>query len=179
MLDAIISSPAWQNVGAGLAWVVTICLLIAGFVGCFLPVLPGHLIILIGIAAHRLMLGPVRSGLEWWTFLVVILFMAVSQTLEIASGAAGSKWFGGTKWGAAGALIGSIVGLFFMPFGLLLGPLIGAVAFELLFAKKNPRYAAGSGIGSVVGTLAGMGLKILIGAMMIGWFFLDVFLIGN
>jgi hypothetical protein len=30
----------------------------------------------------------------------------------------------------------------------------------------------------VVGTLAGMGIKLAIGAGMIVWFFLDVFLVG-
>jgi hypothetical protein len=33
-------------------------------------------------------------------------------------------------------------------------------------------------VGSVVGTLAGMGIKLAIGAVMILWFFLDVFVIG-
>ncbi|MBK1881112.1 DUF456 domain-containing protein [Luteolibacter pohnpeiensis] len=177
MWHSILSSAAWHNVGIGLAWVVTSCLLIAGLIGCFLPILPGHLIILIAAVAHRLMLGADRSGLEWWSFLVIILFMVISQTFEIASGAAGSKWFGGTKWGAIGAFVGSIVGLFFMPFGLLLGPLIGAFACELLFSKKSIRYATNSGIGSVVGTIAGMGMKIAIGIIMILWFFLDVFLV--
>ena len=94
-------------------------------------------------------------------------------------GAAGSKWFGGTRWGALGALAGSIVGMFFLPFGLLLGPLIGAFVCEIAFARKQTHHAAISGMGSVVGTVAGMGFKIVIGAAMIVWFFLDVFLIGK
>lgn len=146
-------------------------------VGCVLPVLPGHLIILIAAIAHRLMLGA-DSGLRWWSFVVLVLLLAISQAFEILSGAAGAKWFGGTRWGAAGALVGSIAGLFFLPFGLLLGPLIGAFAGEIAFAKKQTRHAAISGVGSVVGTLAGMGFNIVIGILMIGWFLLDVFLIG-
>lgn len=173
---AILSTSAWQNVGTGAAWVVTVCLLLAGVVGCVLPVLPGHLIILIAAIAHRLMLGA-DSGLRWWSFVVLVLLMAMSQTFEMLSGAAGSKWFGGTRWGAVGALIGTIVGLFFLPFGLLLGPLIGAFVGEIAFARKHPREAAASGVGSVVGTLAGMGFKMVVGALMIVWFFLDVFVI--
>jgi hypothetical protein len=75
-------------------------------------------------------------------------------------------------------LAGGIAGMFFMPFGLLLGPLLGAVAGELVLAKQQPRPAVVSGVGSVVGTLAGMGIKLALGAAMIVWFFLDVFLIG-
>ena len=178
MWDSIVSSDIWGHVGIGVAWVVTVCLLIAGIVGCLLPVLPGHLILLIAAIAHRLMLGREGSGLEWWSFLILGALMAVSQTMEMVSGAAGAKWFGGSRWGALGALLGSIAGMFFMPFGLLLGPLAGAFAFEMAFAKQESRPAAVSGVGSVVGVLAGMGIKIAIGALMILWFFLDVFLIG-
>ncbi len=178
MWEAIQSSEVMQGAGTGAAWFVTICLLLAGAIGCVLPVLPGHLIILIAAVAHRLMLGE-ESGLHWWSFAVLVLLMAISQTFEILSGAAGSRWFGGTRWGAAGALVGSLIGLFFLPFGLLLGPLIGAFVFEFAFARQQTRHAAISGVGSVVGTLAGMGFKVAIGLLMIAWFLVDVFLIGK
>ena len=165
-----------SGVGTGVAWAVTISLLLAGAVGCVLPVLPGHLIIFIAAVAHRLMLGD-EAGLQWWSFVILVILMTVSQTFEMISGAAGTKWFGGTRWGAAGALIGTIAGLFFLPFGLLLGPLVGAFVAEVAFAKKETRPAAISGVGSVVGTLAGMGFKIVVGILMIGWFLLDVFVI--
>ena len=168
----------WQGAGTGVAWLVTGCLLVAGAVGCVLPVLPGHLILLIAAVSHRLMLGE-DSGLHWWSFVVLVALMAISQTFEILSGAAGSKWFGGTRWGAVGALLGTIIGLFFLPFGLLLGPLLGAFALEIIVARKQTKSAALSGVGSVVGTLAGMGVKAVVGLTMIGWFFLDVFLIGK
>ncbi len=178
MWEAIQASAIWGGVGVGAAWFVTVCLLVAGTVGCVLSVLPGHLILIIAAVAHRLMLGAEGSGLEWWSFLVFVALAAVSQTFEILSGAAGTRWFGGTRWGALGALVGSIVGLFFMPFGLLVGPLVGAFACEVGFARKHPKPAVISGVGSLVGTLAGMGVKIAIGAVMIGWFLMDVFLIG-
>lgn len=178
MWESIVSSPVWGSAGIGVAWLVTVSLLIAGVIGCLVPILPGHLIILIAAVAHRLMLGADGSGLYWWSFLILGGLMAISQTLEMVSGAAGAKWFGGTRWGALGALIGGIVGMFFMPFGLVVGPLAGAILCELGFARQETREAMVSGLGSVVGTLAGMGIKIAIGAVMIVWFFLDVFLIG-
>ena len=165
-----------QNLGTGGVWIITICLLVAGAVGCVIPILPGHLILLIAVIAYRLLLGP-AAGIAWWSFAVLVLLMAISQTFEILSGAAGSKWFGGTRWGAIGAIIGSVVGMFFFPLGLLLGPLLGAFAFEMTFAKKTARPAVVSGVGSVVGTLTGMVVKIAVGILMIGWFLLDVFVL--
>ena len=43
------------------------------------------------------------------------------------------------------------------------------------FAKKDNRESVNSGVGSLVGVVAGMVFKIVIGLMMIGWFFVDVF----
>lgn len=122
------------------------------------------------------MVGP-SAGIAWWSFGILIILLAVSQIFEIISGSLGSKWFGGSRWGAVGALVGGLVGLFFLPFGLLVGPLAGAFGFEYLFAKKKTRESAISGVGSVVGTLAGMGFKVFIGVVMVAWFLADVLLI--
>jgi uncharacterized protein len=178
MWHVMAAGEIWQGVGTGAAWLVTGSLLLAGAVGCVVPMLPGHLILLIAAVGHRVMLGD-SSGLRWWSFVVLILLMAISQTLEMVSGAAGSKCFGGTRWGALGALLGTFVGFFFLPFGLLLGPLIGAFAFEIALAQKDTKPAVMSGVGSVVGILAGLGFKAVVGLLMIAWFLLDVFWLGK
>jgi uncharacterized protein YqgC (DUF456 family) len=177
MWEAIHSWAGWGGVGTGLAWVVTGSLLLAGLVGCFFPVLPGHLILLMAAVAHRVMLGREGSGIAWWSFLVLILLLAISQAFEFFSGAAGARWFGGTRWGAAGAFVGGIVGMFFLPFGLLIGPLAGALVGEILFAEQEFKPAAVSGVGSVVGTLAALVVKVVIGVLMVAWFFIDVWFI--
>ncbi|MEM9237828.1 MAG: DUF456 domain-containing protein [Verrucomicrobiota bacterium] len=166
----------WDEVGAGGVWLMTICLFVIGLVGCVVPVIPGHLVILIGAVAHRLLLGP-ESGVAWYTFVVIGVLLAASQIFEFVSGAAGAKWFGGSKWGSGGAIVGGLVGIFFMPFGLILGPLLGAYAFEAWFAKQEQKPAMISGVGSAVGTLAGIAVKSAVGAVMVIWFFIDVFLI--
>lgn len=177
--QSIVHWGGWHPVGTTLAWLVTSCLLIAGLVGCIIPILPGHLIILIAAIAHRLMLGRDGSGMEWWTFTILAVLMTLSQAIEFYAGAAGTKYFGGTKWGGWGALIGGLIGtFFFFPVGLLAGPLIGAFAFEKLFAKQELKIATSSGVGSMVGTVAGMGVKMAIGIVMILWFFVDCFWVG-
>ncbi|MGB0774273.1 MAG: DUF456 domain-containing protein [Akkermansiaceae bacterium] len=160
-------------VGTTVAWIITVCLVICGMIGTLVPFLPGHLILFFAAFAHWLMLRE-ESGVEWWTFVVLGLLLAISQVLEFMSGAMGTRWFGGSRWGAAGALIGGIVGMFFMPFGLILGPLIGAMICEFAFAKKEVRPATVSGVGSVLGTLAGLLIKIVVGVLMVIWFVVDV-----
>ena len=177
MWEAIIGWGGWDEMGVGAVWFVTGCLIVVGLAGCVIPVLPGHLIILIAAIGHRLMLGR-DSGVEWWTFVILGLLLAASQVFEWVSGAAGARWFGGTRWGSAGALIGGIAGIFFMPFGLIVGPLVGAIAFELAFAKKEVKPATVSGVGSVAGVAAGMIVKVVVGVMMTVWFLIDVWLVG-
>ncbi len=162
------------TLGTGVAWLVTGCLLVAGFLGTIIPFLPGHLIIFFAAVAHWLMLRE-ESGVEWWTFAVLVVLLIISQVFEFLSGAMGSRWFGGSRWGAGGALLGGIVGMFFLPFGLILGPLVGAMVFEFAFAKKEVRESTVSGVGSVLGTVAGLMVKIIVGVTMIVWFVADVF----
>ena len=171
MVDFLVESLPVMGVVA--AWVVTACLLVLGFVGTLVPFLPGHLILFFAALGHWLMLRG-ESGVEWWTFAVLAFLLILSQVFEFLSGAAGTRWFGGTRWGAAGALIGGIVGIFFIPLGLFLGPLIGSMFCEFVFAKKEVRSATVSGVGSVLGTVAGMVIKIIVGVLMIVWFLVDV-----
>jgi len=179
MLDWIaqFSTEALPMIGVGLAWTVTVSLLILGIIGTLVPFLPGHLILFFAALAHWLMLRD-DSGVEWWTFTVLGVLLTISQVLEFMSGAMGTRWFGGTRWGAAGALLGGVVGMFFIPFGLLLGPLIGAMLCEFLFAKKEVKPATVSGVGSVVGTLAGLMVKIIIGTLMTIWLIVDIIWVG-
>lgn len=156
------------------AWIVTILLFLTGLLGCVLPVLPGHLLILAGAISYRIMMGA-EASLEWWGFGVLLFLIVLSQVFDFLSGSLGAKMFGGSKWSAMGALLGGIAGLLFLPLGLLLGPLIGAFLFEKLFAQKEMKPSLAAGIGGLVGTLTGMVFKLFIGVLMITWFFLDVF----
>jgi len=160
------------------AWWLTGFLLLAGLLGTVLPILPGHILIVLGAGFHWWALGE-DSGVEWWTIVVLVLGLALSIYLEFLSGAVGAKVFGGSKWGGIGAVVGGMVGLFFMPFGLLLGPLFGAFVAEYFFEKKEIREATKSGVGSVLGTVTGLVAKVCLALVMAGYFLADVFFIGG
>ena len=78
-----------------------------------------------------------------------------------------------SRWGIAGVFIGGILGMFFVPFGLILGPLIGGISFELIFAKKQLHPAAKSAWGSLLGTGVGLVLRLIVALGMVATFFLD------
>ncbi|MGB4682142.1 MAG: DUF456 domain-containing protein, partial [Dethiobacteria bacterium] len=85
----------------------------------------------------------------------------------------GSRYFGASKAAALGALLGLVVGLFFFPIGLLVGPFAGAVLFELILTRQ-PENALRSGLGAVIGFWSGAAIKLILEIGMIVWFFIEV-----
>lgn len=146
-------------------WALTIFLMLAGLVGTVLPLVPGAVLILLGAVVNHFALGSVG----WGTLVILTILAILTQALDIVSGAAGAKWFGATRWGAIGGILGAVVGLFFGLPGLFVGPLLGAVVGELL-GGKGLLPAGKSGWGTFLGTTAGIIGKLAIAVAMIGWF---------
>jgi uncharacterized protein len=155
----------WSAVGV---WTLTLSLLVAGLVGSVMPFVPGPLLIFIGCALHT-WLRP-QSGFGWWSVAGEGLLMALAYVVDFFSGVMGSKWFGGSRWGMAGVILGGIVGLFFGPLGLIAGPLLGGFIFEMIFASKKLKHAAKSTVGTATGMAVGLVARLIISGMMIGWF---------
>lgn len=142
----------WSAAGsyglAALSWMMLLCSMALGLVGVVVPVIPGAIVMLGGAIVFNL-LTP--GWLNWWSVIALAVLVVLDRVADFAGTAAGTKWFGGTKWGIFGAIVGGVVGLFFGPLGLVLGPVAGAVLFELVWAKRNPKEAARSGVGAGVG----------------------------
>jgi uncharacterized protein len=151
-------------------WVVTIVLFAVGLIGTITPVLPGTTIILAAAVIHRIMLGPEKS-IGWRTIIVLVLLTLATYAIDILGGYFGAKYFGATKWGTFGAILGALVGLFFGILGLFVGPVIGAIAGEFIAGKRMVD-AGRAGWGSLLGNLGAMVGKLVIGLAMIAIFFL-------
>ena len=151
-------------------WSITILLFAVGMFGTVVPLLPGTTIIFAAVVLHRLMLGEAHS-VGWWTLGGLLVLTIISHVLDFVSGSLGAKKFGATRWGAIGALVGTIAGMFFFPWGLILGPLLGVLAGEL-YGGQGLLTAGKSTWGTLVGTTAGMIAQVMIGVVMITWFLL-------
>jgi len=153
-------------------WLITMVLFAAGLIGTVLPIVPGTTIILAAAVIHRLMLGSEKS-IGWPVIIVLILLTLASYGFDLLGSYFGAKYFGATRWGAFGAIIGALVGLFFGIIGLFVGPVIGAVAGELV-AGKRMIDAGRAGWGSLLGNLGAMIGKLVIGLVMITIFLISV-----
>ncbi len=165
----------WASAFRILIWTVVASLVIAGFAGTFLPILPGTTLILAGCAIHYFALGLESSGLSWIGLAIITVLYVISVIVDYLSGAIGAKWFGSTKWGIWGAIIGGIIGLFFSLPGIIIGPILGVFLFETLFAGKKLAEAGNSTVGTVVGGIAGMFLRVGLAMLMVGCYVWDAF----
>ena len=152
-------------------WTLTTVLMVIGLAGAVLPFVPGPMVIFVGALVHTL-LRP-QSGVSWWCIGILFVLMLVAYAFDFASGAVGAKWFGGSRWGMAGVIIGGLVGLFFGLIGLIIGPLVGGFAFEMLFAKMELKPAAKSTWGTVVGTGVGLAARLGVSIAMVAAFLID------
>ncbi|EDP98179.1 DUF456 domain-containing protein [Kordia algicida OT-1] len=151
--------------------VIGFFLMLLGIIGSFLPVLPGPITSWIGL----LLLYLTKAIPNDWTFLgitfVVALFVFI---LDYIIPALGTKRYGGSKYGIYGTTIGLIIGLLFLgPFGIIIGPFLGALIGELAFAEKDASSAFKAAFGSFLGFLFSTFLKFIVALIYFGFFLSD------
>ena len=146
-------------------WFFAVALFAVGLIGTIVPVLPGTTIILAAAIIHRITLGA-GKGIVWKTIVALLLLTLLSYVFDFLGSYYGAKFFGATKWGAFGAIIGAFIGLFFGIIGLFICPVIGAVAGEFIAGKKMID-AGRAGWGSLLGNIGAMLAKLIIALAMI------------
>ena len=102
--------------------------MLAGFLGCFLPVLPGPAIAYTALFVLFAFGCPPTTAQLAIGAGVLIVVTLVDYILPSVC----AKKFRCSGWGVFGCFVGSIVGLFFMPLGIILGPFLGTVVGELM-----------------------------------------------
>jgi uncharacterized protein YqgC (DUF456 family) len=153
--------------------VVCAILMVAGFAGLILPVLPAIQLNWLGLVIYAWGTGFQRISLAATIAFTVV--MVLDTVLDWFVQAIGARQFKASKYGIIGALIGSIVGLiFFNIWGVILGPAIGAVAGELI-ARRGIKQALVAAGGTFAGCLAGSLVKAVIMLVMLGFFIVSLF----
>ena len=141
-----------------LIMVLAIILMVGGIAGCVLPILPGAPLAYAGLLLlHFTGLAHFSTAqLIVWLIVVVVL-----QVVDYITPLLGSKYSGGTSFGNRGCVAGTLLGLFFMPWGIILGPFLGAVAGEMMGGSDFP-HAVRAGLGTLIGFLLGTLLKVIV-----------------
>jgi uncharacterized protein YqgC (DUF456 family) len=146
-------------------------LILTGLVGAVVPAVPGIPLIFAGIWLIA-RVDQYRHVGPWW-LAGIALVGVVGLTIDLVAGALGAKRVGASQRAVWGALLGTLVGLFFGLPGLLLGPFFGAVLGELAAGSsilRSTHVGASAWIGLIFGTM----IKLVASVMMVallgaGW----------
>lgn len=154
-------------------WTAATLCVVVGAVGLLLPVLPGPLILFVG-----LLLGAWAEGFRHVGPLPLMLLAAMmtgAMIVDQVASAFGVRRVGASRAAAVGALIGAVLGIFAGLPGILLGPFVGPFVgafFGELYAKNRLDSAGRAGLGAWMGFFLGTVAKVAIGVTMIGTFIL-------
>ena len=141
-----------------LIFATALLLSVLGLAGCIFPALPGAPL---SYGALLLLHLTERAHFSGQQLIVWLLLVILLQVLDYLTPILGSKYSGGTQWGNRGCIAGSIIGIFFMPWGIILGPFLGAVIGELLGGNTIQR-AIRAGLGALIGFMVGTLLKVIV-----------------
>tara|TARA_B100001939_G_scaffold232070_1_gene199901 strand:+ start:487 stop:972 length:486 start_codon:yes stop_codon:yes gene_type:complete len=142
-----------------------------GLIGSFVPIIPGPITSWLGILILDLTsFVNIRSDFLVITFAIAMFITILDFTIPLF----GIKKLGGSKGGLVGGSIGLIIGIFLIgPFGILIGPFIGALAGELL-NNKNIRDSLYPALGSLIGVLAGLIIKFFFSMIILVYFLYEL-----
>ena len=137
---------------------------IIGLLGSVLPALPGAPLSYIGLL---LLLPCERADISSATLWVTGIFLAIVSILDYIAPVWLTNLSGGGKQATRGSMAGLIAGLFFFPpWGLIVGPFVGAFIGELMEGSSKGK-ALKVALMSFVGFLLTTGLKIIYSGVLL------------
>lgn len=153
--------------------IIGVVLVLFGIVGSLIPALPGPTL---SFVAVLLLFFAKGSDVVPMSVLVVLgVLAAVLILMDYVAPVVGAKFFGSTKYGLIGAIVGVVLGgLTFFPLGIFIGPFLGAMAGEMLNGK-DAKKAAKAGLGTLLGTAAMTFFQVLFSVATAVYFFIKIF----
>ena len=108
--------------------ILSFVFMIVGIIGSVIPVLPGPLSSWLGLFIFSNISNvQVESKILIFCLIIGLIIFVLDYIIPIYT----SKKFGASKFGIIGASIGTLIGLFLPPFGIIIGALIGG---QIVFA---------------------------------------------
>lgn len=153
--------------------IIASILILIGIIGSIIPLIPGPPIVFGG-----LLLAQFTSKHPFSVeFLIIFGVLAIlSAVIDNVLPIYATKKFNGSKKGVWGSAIGLIIGLFFFPpFGIIIGPMLGAFIGEIADGK-TANNAVRPAFGSLIGFVSSIFLRFGLSVVMAYYFVIEVFI---
>lgn len=149
----------------GLMALLAVGLTLVGLLGIIFPVLPGLIISFCGILIYKY---GAEGNIPMFLIVIFGILTAISAILNYIIPIKTTKKYGGSRYGSIGGIIGTFVGMFFIPipFGFLVGMFAGVFIGELLHDRSDHKKAYNATKGALVGFIYGTGFNLLVGLAM-------------
>ena len=141
---------------------IAVLLSLTGIVGAIVPALPGPPLSFASLlTVYFICPGTISTELLIWMLVLTIVVSVLDYVAPIWL----TKVGGGSKAAIWGSTLGLIAGLFFMPIGLIVGPLAGAFFGEMT-NNSSVGKATRVALMSFVSFLLTTGAKLVLSALM-------------
>lgn len=145
-----------------IAILLAVLIALTGIIGAIVPALPGPPLSFASLViAYFTTTGYISTSLLFTMLIVTIAVTVLDYVAPIWL----TKIGGGSKQAITGSTIGMILGLFFMPIGLIIGPLAGAFIGEMMHEQQLGK-ATKVALMSFVSFLLTTGLKLVASLLM-------------
>ena len=147
-------------------------MILAGIVGCIVPAIPGPPLAYVSLLLLQLTEKKPFSTkfLVAWALVVIVV-----TVLDYIIPPMATKKLGGSRNGVIGSTLGIVAGLFiFPPLGIIIFPFLGALIGEMLAGKEH-KPALRAAMGSFLGFVTGVLLKLIVTVMIAYYFFQALF----
>ena len=150
---------------------IAIILILIGFVGCVIPVIPGPPIVFGALLLLHFFSDFVFDINFLWKWGIIVFAVTI---LDFWLQIYGVKKFGGTKKAINGTMIGLLLGIFTPPIGFIVGPFVGALIGAYLDEKDDFIKVIKIASGALIGFIGGLVLKLVVCFYLIREFYLTI-----
>ncbi len=146
-------------------------LLLLGFLGTFVPVLPGAPLAWLGIL---LAFFSYYNEISFVILIVTAVAAVIVSILDNVLPVMLTNKIGGSKAATIGSTIGLVAGFFLGPAGIIAGPFLGALIGELINSNGDFFTSLKSAWGAFLGFVLGTGIKMITVGLFI-WIYVRSF----
>ena len=111
--------------------VIGILLMVCAFAGCVVPIVPGPVLGLFAVFLLYFTTTPPAVVVVTGLAVIVVAATVVDYLIPVF----GARQFNCSRTGMIGCALGTVIGLFFLPIGLVMGPVWGTFLGELFAGK--------------------------------------------